>query len=368
MTGDNSDYANQWNNQDYKDLTSRDDEIAAYMENRQSSVRKKTWRQHGTALRHFRDFIDERNLTPDEFDDDDADDLVAWFKAKPNIKDETVKAYLNRISHMYDYGVRRPRSDEFSDIDYNPIATVVEDESFEEDGTSERRDIDHKEMREAVQSIHHPLLLCIVVLFLKTGIRASELVNIDMRDVHLNHHWAKEHFPECREKLEDRPDTVYIAPRSEMEIGNVVNGEERKDPNKRKRGTYIPIDKELKAVMLLWLAIRPPSRSPAEPFFTLTIGGKSTIPGDRLRADYVWDKVTDWAEEQDWWSSDATLETNVSPHYFRHYFRTIFGRQCNDELLVKYLRGDKSNTMDDYMHYWGDNVRGPYLQSIYKLF
>ena len=354
--------------QNYKDLLDRDDEIAAYMCNRKSSVRAKTWRQQGTALRHFRDFIDERDLNPGDLNDDDADELLKWFKAKDTIKDETVESYLNRISHMYDYAIRRRRSEEFSDIDYNPIAIVVEDESFEEDGTTERRDISHKEMREAVQSLHHPLLLCIVVLFLKTGIRAGELVNIDMRDVHLDHHWAREHFPECREKLENRPDTLYIAPRSEMAVGNVINGEERKDPNKRRRGTYIPIDNELKSVMLLWLAIRPPSRSPAEPFFTLMIGGKPTIPGDRLRSDYVWQKITDWTEEQGWWSSDATLETNVSPHYFRHYFRTIFGRQCGDELLVKHLRGDSGDTMDDYMHYWGDNVREPYLQSIYKLF
>jgi len=36
--------------------------------------------------------------------------------------------------------------------------------------------------------------------------------------------------------------------------------------------------------------------------------------------------------------------------------------------LVKYLRGDKGEAMDDYMHYWGDTVREPYLQSIYKFF
>ena len=359
---------NQWDAQGYTDLLERNDEIAAYLEKRETSVRKKSWRQQGTALRHFRDFIDEQDLSPGDVNDDDASELVDWLKAKDSFNDESTKAYLERISHMYDYAIRRRRSDDFSDIDYNPIAIAIEDESFEEDGTSERRDISHKKMREAVQSIHHPLLLCMVVLFLKSGIRASELVNIDMRDIHLDHHWAREHFPECREKLEQRPDTLYIAPRSEMEIGNVVNGEERKDPNKRKRGTYVPIDNELKSVMLLWLAIRPPSRSPAEPFFTLTVGGRTSIPGDRLRSDYVWDKITDWTEEQGWWSSDATLETNVSPHYFRHYFRTIFGRQCKDELLVKYLRGDKHGAMDDYMHYWGDNVREPYLQSIYKIF
>lgn len=352
----------------YSDLTSRDDEIAAYLNNRRSSVRQNTWNQLGTALRHFRDFIDERGLSPGDLNDDHADELVARFLDDDGMKQNTAEQYLNKISHMYDYAVRRRRSDAFEDITYNPIAIAIEDESFDDDLVTERRDVPHSEMREAVQDIGHPLLLAIVTLFLKTGVRVAELVNIDMRDVNLDHWYMREHFPECREKLDDRPDTLYIPPRSDIDIGDVVNGEERNDPNKRKRGTYIPIDGELKAVMLLWLAIRPPSRSPAEPFFTLMVGGGNSIPGDRLRAEYVRVLITDWAEEHGWWSSDATLKTNVSPHYFRHYFRTRFGDRANDELLVKYLRGDKGDAMDDYLHYWGDNVREPYLQSIYKLF
>lgn len=352
----------------YQDLLDRDDAIAYYMENRKSSVRKNTWRINGTALRHLADFLDKRELDPGEVDDDNASDLIEEMKANPELKDETVKSYTGMMAQMYDYAIRRRRSEKFEGVDYNAIALAREDESWDEDGTTERRDLSLKQMREALHSLRHPQLLCMIVLFLKTGIRAGELVNIDMRDVNLDHHWFREHFGECREKLEDKPDTLYIPPRSEMKVGSVVNGEERKDPNKRARGTYIPIDSELKSVMLLWLAIRPPSRSPAQPFFTLTIPGRTTIPGDRLRSDYVWDKVTDWTEEHGWWESGATLETNVSTHYFRHFFRTVFGAYADDQLMVKYLRGDKGEAMEDYTHYWGDLVREPYLQSIYKLF
>lgn len=367
MTGED-DYPNQWESQGYTDLINREDEIAAYMEKRKSSVRKKTWRQGGTALRHFAEFLDERGIEPGDVDDDAADDFIEGLEAKDSLKDSTVKTYAGRVAHFYDYAIRRQRSDTFSDITYNAIAVVIEDRPWNDDRTTERRDISLKQMREAILSVSHPQLLCILMLLVKTGMRASELANIDMRDINLDHHWFDEHFPECRENLEEKPDTLYIAPRSEMEIGAVVNGEERKDPNKRMRGTYVPIDKETKAVMLLWLAIRPPSRSPAEPFLTLTIPGRTTIAGDRLRADYIWDQVSDWAEEQGWWSSDATLESNVSPHYFRHFFRTVMGSRTNDQLLIKYFRGDTSDAMDDYLHYWGELVREPYLQSVYKIF
>lgn len=365
---DDADYPNQWENQGYKDLTNRDDEIAAYMEKRKTAVRRKTWRQGGTALRHFAEFIDGRDLDPGDVDDDTADDFVDWLDAKDSLSDSTVKSYAGRVAHFYNYALRRQRSETFADIDYNAIAVVIEDRSWDDDRTTERRDLSLKQMREAIQSVNHPLLLCMLMVLVKTGMRASELANMDLRDINLDHHWFNEHFPECRENLQEKPDTMYIATRSEIEIGYVVNGEERKDPNKRKRGTYVPIDAETKAVMLLWLAIRPPSRSPADPFLTLTVPGGETIPGDRLRADYIWVKVSDWAEEQGWWSSDATLESNVSPHYFRHFFRTVFGAQTDDQLLVKYFRGDKNDAMDEYMHYWGELVRDPYLQSIYKIF
>lgn len=365
MTGE---HPNQWESPDYTDLTDRDDEIAKFMENRKSSVRKKTWRQDGTALRHFAAFIDKRDLEPGDLDDDDANDFIEWLKDKESVKDQSVKTYAGRVAYFYDYAVRRRRSEAFEDIDYNAIALAIEDEPWDDDRSSERRDLSVKQMREAILSVSHPQLLCILMLLVKTGMRSSELANIDMRDINLDHHWFNEHFQKCRENLKDKPDTLYIAPRSEMGIGDVVNGEERKDPNKRERGTYVPIDKETKAVMLQWLAIRPPSRSPAEPFLTLTVPGSVSIPGDRLQADYIWDQVTDWAEEQGWWSSDATLESNVSPHYFRHFFRTVFGARTDDQLLVKYIRGDKDDAMDDYMHYWNELVRQPYLHSIYKIF
>lgn len=373
MTGDDKDeaeddYPNQWTSPGYTDLTDRDDEIAAYMQNRKRSVRRKTWRQSGTALRHFAEFIDERGIEPGDFNDDDAEDFINWLEAKDSIKDSTVKSYAGSVALFYDYATRRQRSETYSDINYNAIALVLEDRPWNDDRTTERRDLSLKQMREAILSVNHPLLLCILMLLIKTGMRASELANLDMRDINLDHHWFKEHFPECRKHLEDRPDTLYIAPRSEIGVGDVVNGEERKDPNKRIRGTYVPIDKETKAVILLWLAIRPPSRSPAEPLLTLTVPGSSTIAGDRLRADYIWDQVSDWAEAQGWWDADATLESNVSPNYFRHFFRTVFGARTDDQQLVKYFRGDKGDAMEDYMHYWESHVREPYLQAIYKIF
>ena len=173
-------YPNQWESQGYTDLTNRGDEIAKYMDNRKTSVRKKTWRQSGTALRHFAKFIDDRELEPGDVDDDSADEFVKWLEGKDSLKDSTVESYAGRISHFYDYAIRRRRSETFADIDYNPIAVVIEDRSWDDDRTTERRDVSLKEMRAAIQSVKHPLLLCVLMLLVKTGMRASELANLDM--------------------------------------------------------------------------------------------------------------------------------------------------------------------------------------------
>lgn len=77
--------------------------------------------------------------------------------------------------------------------------------------------------------------------------------------------------------------------------------------------------------------------------------------------------MSDWADAQGWWSSDTTLESNVLPHYFRHFFRTVFGARTDDQLLVKYFRGNKGDAMDDHRHYWESHIQDPYLQVIYKI-
>jgi len=337
------------------------DAMHRYVDRRKQMVRQSTWEGDITPMKHLREFLQERGLEPHELTQAQAEELLLMLKNR-DMKEFNAGQYANIINAFYDYTSKR---DAF-EIDHNPIEIPLEDIPFENDVSTERRDIELAEMRDAVRMIKHPLMAALIMTFLKTGMRNGELCNLDLRDVHIDHPGIERMHPGHRPKLDGRPDTIYVPDKTEMQKGEETNGEVRGAGNKRSRATYVPIDEELKQALLTWLMIRPTSRSPAKPLFTLTRGSKGSVPGDRLQTGLVGKYVAAWAEEQGWWESGATLETNVTPHYFRHYFTTMMRRRTNDETLVKYIRGDRGgDIIDRYTHNWGDLVRTKYLENIY---
>ena len=338
------------------------DAMHRYVDRRKKTVRQSTWEGDITPMKHLRRFLQERDIEPHELTQEQAEEFLLMLKNR-DMKEFNAGQYALVVNAFYDYTSKRNAFE----IDHNPIEIPLEDIPFENDVSTERRDIELAAMRDAVRSIQHPLIAALIVTFLKTGMRVGECCNLDLRDVHIDHPRIGRVHPGHRAKLDNRPDTIYVADKTEMAKGEETNGEVRDAGNKRSLATYIPIDDELKRVLVEWLMVRPDSRSPADPLFTITRGGKGTVPGDRLRTDRVGKYVASWAEDQGWWESGATLETNVTPHYFRHYFTTMMRRRTNDETLVQYIRGDKgSKIIDRYTHNWGDLVRTKYLEHNYK--
>jgi len=216
-------------------------------------------------------------------------------------------------------------------------------------------------MRSFVDGIEHPLERAVIVTLLKTGMRAGELCNLDRRDLHL----ANDRFgapDEVRVQIDGRPGSLFVS--AEPARGTVVNGEERTAANKRKRDTTIPVDGELEMVLEQWLAIRPDPRSASRPLFTSTSGDW----GARLTPDMVHHIVEQHARERGWYEDGGGAATNVTPHYFRHFFTTHLRDRTGDRGIVKYLRGDVAqDVIDTYTHEWGDRVRTVYEREIYEI-
>jgi integrase len=244
-------------------------------------------------------------------------------------------------------------------FDDNPMSLVLEeiDESINTDPT--RRDISIPEMRGFVADISHPLHRVVVCTLLKTGLRAGELCNLDTRDLSL---------PDApvdvapRAQIETRPYSLYVD--SEPSAGEAYHGEVRTASNKRKRATTIPVDDELAYILARWLAIRPDTRSSADPLFVST----SDEWGKRLTPNMVHHLVERHARRQGWYRDGGGPEENVTPHYFRHFFTTHLRDRTGDRGIVKYLRGDVAqDIIDTYTHDWGGRVRTVYENNVYSL-
>jgi site-specific recombinase XerD len=286
-------------------------------------------------------------------------DCMAWVHSlRDDHASSTVATYASYLHRFYAYLMQA------GVFDANPMTLVMEemDESIDTDPA--RREIDVPTMRSFVSGIGHPLDEALVVTLLKTGMRVGELCNLDMRDLYLDDEEVESAYGVIpRAHLDGRPDSLYVP--SDPSRGSSYNGEERSASNKRKRDTVVPVDAELRVTLKRWLAVRPDTRSPADPLFLST----RDRWGERVTPKMVRSVVADHAERRGWHRSGGGAEENVTPHYFRHFFTTHLRDRTGDRGIVKYLRGDvASDVIDTYTHNWGDRVRQVYETNIYSLY
>ncbi len=288
----------------------------------------------------------------------DRRDCLSWIQ---QLRDEgyapgsihTKAIHLNRFyAYMAQIG-------EFSE---NPMVVVIEELNERGDSAPTRRDVSLSQMQSFVDETVHPLQRAVVLTLVKTGIRAGELCNLDFRDVSIDHTEVK-NFRDSppRAATSGHPDTLFID--SSIDVGTVVNGERRKEGNKRHRDTLIPIDKELKDTLIQWLSVRPDPRRDSEPLF-VNLASKY---GERLTTGMVHSLVRNAVEKQGWYKEGAGPEENVTPHYFRHFFTTEMRNRIGDAYAVKYIRGDVGDVMDRYTHNWEELVEQPYRENVFTL-
>jgi integrase len=303
------------------------------------------------VLRDFESYLSSRDLT---FDDANHRDCMAYVHGlRGSHASSTVATYASYLHRYYDYMTQVGR---FED---NPMSLVLEeiDESINTDPA--RRDISVAEMRSFVDTVGHPLHRAVLATLLKTGVRAGELCNLDLRDLALA--TSPVDLP-TRAQIETRPDSIYVP--ADVTAGETYNGEQRTASNKRQRATTIPVDEELAYVLNRWLAIRPTPLSGADPLFVST----TNEWGKRLTPDMVHHLVEQRARDYGWYRDGGGPEENVTPHYFRHFFTTHLRDRTGDRGVVKYLRGDVAqDIIDTYTHDWGGRVRNVYEDNIYRI-
>ncbi|MEF8936653.1 MAG: tyrosine-type recombinase/integrase [Halovenus sp.] len=301
------------------------------------------------VLTDFAAYLDTRDLSIEHANHRDC--MAYIHQLRGAVAESTVATYASYLHRFYDYMIR------VDAFDNNPMSIVVEemDESINSDPT--RRDLSVPAMQTFVGDITHPLDRAVILTLLKTGIRAGELCNLDLRDLNLSDDESSH-----RPRLDGRENSLFVdnAPAA----GAIYNEERRTASNKRKRATTIPVDGELSESLEDWLAIRPDPVSTAKPLFVSTADSW----GKRLTPDMVHHIVETRARAAGWYRENGGPEENVTPHYFRHFFTTHLRDRTGDRGVVKYLRGDvATDVIDTYTHDWGNRVRTVYEEHIYSL-
>jgi len=315
---------------------------------------ERTRESYERVLRRFEAFLGPET-TPETATHRDC--MAFVHSLRGDVAESTVATYAAYLHRFYGYMT------EVGAFEGNPMTLVMEEMDETVDKDPARRDISIPAMREFVAGIRHPLHRALVVTLLKTGIRVGECCNLDLRDLAVDDDELTDAYAlGTRPALSERPDSLYVTP--DATVGEALNGEVRTASNKRKRGTVIPVDDELRRVLKRWLAIRPDTCSPADPLFVGTAEGW----GERLDPEAVRHIVERYAREEGWYRTGGGAAENVTPHYFRHFFTTHLRDRTGDRGVVKYLRGDVADdVIDTYTHNWGDQVRETYEANIYRL-
>jgi len=296
------------------------------------------------------------DLRPQNLSIDNAKRYFQALSACPRFGGSTEQAHVKAICQFYEFALNRGHS--WFTSTGNPIQLALDEGGNKIIGSQSSRNpeiIPVAEMGEYIRSFQHPLWEAVTATMAKTTIRRGVTHNLDLQDVYLDHpadSW--EVHRELRHK--DRP-YLYIS--SEPEEGKLWEDRQRvpKSSNKTSVNRTIPIDYELRNLLLRWLSIHPGPLKAETPLFVSLYQNW----GERIHAQTVQRKIRDHSEELGYWY-EAYDDDNINPHYFRHWSTSIIDERVEatgvggNTTTTKMLRGDEEDTMDNYTHWSEDRI------------
>lgn len=311
-----------------------DDFVGEFLEDLDLRGRRPwTKKEYARILRKFEEYLGEADGT--HIGKTTERQVLRWKRRLEGrgLSKRTINTYLTKLSKFFKFlvdGWMYPHT-------HNPVERV-KDEMDNPGGRSSRREISIGEMSEFVRSVRNPRDRAIVVTFLKTGMRKTELRNLKIEHVSVGNDLQGKHL------------SVW---ESSVFVDSSLPG------NKRRMDTTIPLDDEAVRAMKTWLAVRPED------------GGDNLFlsfdKSEKLGSSSVNRIIEKYAKKRGWHRKGAGVQNNVTPHYFRHFFTTKMRLRGMPDIFVDYLRGDTPKTAKDtYTHLsWGD-IRRTYEEYIYK--
>lgn len=258
------------------------------------------------------------------------------------VEASTAAKYINSIDNMAQFYLSDGyyEGNPFEDL-ADGVGTSDSDRSASYQ-SNDRISVDDSKLREAIRSTHGSSLIVLLAILVKTGIRISEACNLDWEDINLDHPLADDLLPDPRFKISDEPDTMFIDSSKTEETTDAYTG-----GNKRRVDSEIPIDDELKR-LLLWYALTREQRFDDENPILMVSDQPVDCSSDRLGTSTAYNRVRNLAEEYGWHGSQDEMK-NVTPHWFRSKGTTHLANQIeaiddssmdDAEAIVKGIRGD----------------------------
>ncbi|WP_435152510.1 tyrosine-type recombinase/integrase [Haladaptatus sp. DFWS20] len=189
--------------------------------------------------------------------------------------------------------------------DYNPFKAAQARMHYDKDEKKERNypRIFLPDLREKVADVAHSRRLAIICHQLKLGLRAGEVTNIKLADFDIQNAELHSHYDELgtHDKLRNRENGIYIPSKYERKGNNSENGR------------TLPLDDELRRVIIDSLFPRPDN---GEPWLFLSETSNTKLKSKTVNEDWKKEFHPDYA--------NLEVYDDVTSHFGRHYFSTYW--------------------------------------------
>jgi integrase/recombinase XerD len=271
-------------------------------------------------------------------------------RAADGVRRSTLRTELTHLGAAHSYWCRDeafPHSADFDPFDVDPPEGM-------DGGPDEYPRVTEGDLRDVVAGAGHYLDRAVLVAQLKLGLRATELANVRLPEVNLDHPDLREFYPELgtHPEVRDRPGSLLVPA--------------GREGNKSKRPRVLPLDDETRRCLARYLLVRPAcGREP------LLLSKREKVGLSNKHVAKVWrDCLPGRLSEP----GDGLRP--VRSHYGRHWFTTYWDvhQDINSE-LVAYMRGDVpgnsgpggSDSMSHYLHVYYEDVEELYRERVFKL-
>jgi integrase/recombinase XerD len=265
-------------------------------------------------------------------------------------QDSTIKRRIGALQRIYNWWQDHHAFPHPSD--YDPYGLAKHELSFNNGDTKEFPEIKFEELKGVIQQCTNIRERLFLMFLLKLGLRAGELLNVKLSDLAIENESIKQRYPSIgtATELNGYSNAIYVPPKSERE------------GNKSSNPRILPLDDELRQILIQFLMIRPTVDLP-----WLVISERTYEKMDRTDCvNRIW---------KDHFAAYNGSEDNrdITSHYGRHYFTTHWKiREDVQRELVQYMRGDKlgennGESIDTYLHTYYSDIRELYLNRVFKL-
>lgn len=262
----------------------------------------------------------------------------------------TILGKLSRLSQAYEYWQEKhifPHPD-----DWNPFPIARKETSLGDNPDKDFHDLSLTDLRTAFGQLTNIRRRGIIGTQLKEGLRAGELCNVCIPELHISHQDLQEKYPRLgtHPAIGDHSDVMYIP--------------HDRDGNKSSNPRLLPIDDELRWLLLRHLLTRP---QVDEPYVFLSKRTFTKLEPQGVNREWKAAFRPQYDETDDY----AAMTSHFGRHWFSSYWRLIEGMEREH---VQYLRGDRVQPVDDfpeaideYLHPNYVLIEDSFRQNIFKL-